>query len=112
MAALWNVPEINHWWLPNEEAYPSVVRSVRSFMEDRLYVDTKKRSQDQRELKGIFSEMTVKEEEETKPMELTPLSGEQPGDESLTCPTVPSVPSEMDIKPDGQPDPAEKGHIQ
>ncbi|KAL9131544.1 MAG: hypothetical protein Q9217_000558 [Psora testacea] len=63
MAALWGVPDINHWWLPNEEAYPSVVRSVRFLMDDRLNMDTKKRSQDQREIKGIFANLTIKDEE-------------------------------------------------
>lgn len=60
MAELWGVPEINHWWLPDDESYPAVVRSVRSFMENRLPLAARQsRSEDQRNIKGIFAQMTV-----------------------------------------------------
>ena len=62
MAALWNDPEIHHWWLPNEEAYPPVVRSVRSLMGDRLGdKDSGQRSKEQRDMRGIFAAMILKE---------------------------------------------------
>ena len=62
MAALWNDPEINHWWLPHEEEYPFVVRSVRSVMENRLGdMPTGQRSQEQRDMKGIFAALSIKD---------------------------------------------------
>ena len=62
MAAHWNDPEIHHWWLPNEEAYPSVVRSVRLLMGDRLRdKESGQRSQEQRDMRGIFAAMSLEE---------------------------------------------------
>lgn len=70
MANLWSIPEINVWWLPNDEGCPAVVRSIRSFMEDRLpQAASKVRSDDQRNIKAIFSRMTLKEEEELHMMD-------------------------------------------
>ena len=64
MAALWNLPEINHWWLPNDEDYPSVARNVRSVQDHRPddVISKGQRSQDQREIRGIFTRMSIKDE--------------------------------------------------
>ncbi|KAL8776857.1 MAG: hypothetical protein Q9213_008106 [Squamulea squamosa] len=35
LANLWGLPELRHWWLPNEEGYPSIIRSIRAFIDDR-----------------------------------------------------------------------------
>lgn len=60
MAEHWEIPEIDHWWLPNEEAYPPVIRSIRSLMENRLpQAASPSRSEDQRNIAGIFSSLTV-----------------------------------------------------
>ena len=67
MATLWNLPEINHWWLPNEEAYPSVVRSVRLLLEDRLGdIDPHQRSKKQRDMRGVFAEMSIQDASDTQ----------------------------------------------
>ena len=64
MASLWGLPEINnHWWIPDEQLCPSVVRSIRSCMGDRLpQVATRSRSEDQRNIKGIFPSLTIQDE--------------------------------------------------
>ena len=55
MAELWGIPEVNEWWLPDEGICPPVVRSVRSFMENRLpQAEGQSRSEDQRNIKGFF----------------------------------------------------------
>lgn len=62
MADEWGVPEVNDWWLPDENACPPVVRTVQAFMEDRLpQVEGQSRSEDQRNIKGIFSELSFHE---------------------------------------------------
>lgn len=62
MAALWNIPEINHWWLSNEEDYPLVVRNVRLVMEHSLEeADPRQRSQEQRDMVGIFTSLNLDE---------------------------------------------------
>lgn len=62
MAELWGIPEVNEWWLPDYGACPPVVRSVRSFMENRLpQAEGESRSEDQRNIKGIFSQLSLHE---------------------------------------------------
>lgn len=62
MAELWGIPEVNEWWLPDEGICPPVVRSVRSFMENRLpQAEGQSRSEDQRNIKGIFSQLSLHE---------------------------------------------------
>lgn len=60
MASLWGIPEIRHWWLPHDESYPQVVRSIRFCMEDRLpTAPNQPRSEDQRNIKSIFAHLSV-----------------------------------------------------
>lgn len=60
MADVWGIADIRHWWLPGDEACPPVVRSIHTFMEDRLTnVEGQPRSEDQRNIKGIFSQLSV-----------------------------------------------------
>lgn len=62
MAELWGIPEVNERWLPDEGTCPPVVRSVRSFMENRLpQAEGESRSEDQRNIKGIFSQLSLHE---------------------------------------------------
>lgn len=60
MASIWDLPEINQWWIPNEEGYPEVIRSIRECMGNRLpNAASHSRSEDQRNIKGIFSNLTI-----------------------------------------------------
>ena len=60
MAELWGIPEINDWWLPDGGTCPPVVRSVRSSIGNRLpYAESESRSEDQRNIKGIFSQVSL-----------------------------------------------------
>ena len=62
MAEVWGIPEVNEWWVPDEGTCPPVVRSVRSFMENRLpQAEGESRSEDQRNIKGIFSQLSFHE---------------------------------------------------
>ena len=62
MAELWGIPEINEWWLPDEGICPPVVRGVRSFLGNRLpHTEGESRSEDQRNIKGIFSQLSLHE---------------------------------------------------
>ena len=62
MAELWGIPEVNECWLPDKGACPPVVQSVRSFMGNRLpYAERESRSEDQRNIKGIFSKLGLHE---------------------------------------------------
>lgn len=60
LAQLWGLPEISHWWLPKDEGYPAIVRSIRAFMEDRsFHANSQAKSEDVRTLKAIFSKLSV-----------------------------------------------------
>ena len=62
MAELWGIPEINEWWLPDEGICPPVVRGVRSFLGNRLpHTEGESRSEDQHNIKGIFSQLSLHE---------------------------------------------------
>ncbi|KAL6717151.1 hypothetical protein ACLMJK_005066 [Lecanora helva] len=71
MADEWKIPELSRWWLPDESACPPVVRSVKAFMEDRMgdrmgdrqmQGGGPSRSEDQRNINGIFSKLSIGEE--------------------------------------------------
>lgn len=63
LAQLWGLPEISHWWLPNDEGYPAIVRSIRAFMEGRpLHANIQAKSEDVRTLKAIFSKLSVEDD--------------------------------------------------
>lgn len=64
VAQLWCLPEVCHWWLPNDEGYSSIVSSIREFMEYRSAGDSsgaggKTKSEDLRNLKAIFSKISM-----------------------------------------------------
>lgn len=62
MAELWGLPEVNEWWLPDEGTCPPVVRIIRSFTGNRLpHAERESRSEDQRNIKGIFSQLSLHE---------------------------------------------------
>ena len=69
MADEWGVPEVNEWWLPDESLCPQVVRSVRAFMEDRVpraEAEGQSRSEDQRNINGVFSRLSFRESPASK----------------------------------------------
>lgn len=61
MADLWDDPEIRHWWLPNEEGYPPIIRSIRSFTEERTSTTGGQPVKDDlRNLKGLLEKLDIK----------------------------------------------------
>ena len=63
MADEWQLPELKEWWLPDDGLCSPVVRSVKAFMEeDRLPGGEESRSEDQRNIHGIFSKLSVQED--------------------------------------------------
>ncbi len=67
MADEWGLPGVNDGWLPDESAIPPVVRSVKVFVEDRLpQAGRQSRSEDQRNIQGIFSKLSFTEDSQPK----------------------------------------------
>lgn len=58
LANLWGISELRHWWLPNEEGYPPIVRSIRAFIEDRTQdAGQQPKAEDVRTMKGLFDKL-------------------------------------------------------
>ena len=75
MAELWDIPEIHHWWLPNDEGYPPIIRSIREFIEDRTMKTRDQPSEDLREIKGILSKMTIDDSPRDSPESSSSVAG-------------------------------------
>lgn len=53
------MPELNHWWLPNDEGYPQIAREIRAMIEERSKVPRDGFREDVRDLKTLFWKMTL-----------------------------------------------------
>ncbi|KAL8775359.1 MAG: hypothetical protein Q9209_000367 [Squamulea sp. 1 TL-2023] len=73
LANLWGLPELRHWWLPNEEGYPSIIRSIRAFIEDRAGNQSK--AEDVKD----FSNQIIRKRKRKTPLE------EAPADDTSNC---------------------------
>lgn len=47
------------WWLPDDEACPPMIRSIKDFIKDRTLAPRDQVSDDLREMRGIFNTMTI-----------------------------------------------------
>jgi hypothetical protein len=59
MAALFQDQSCMQWWLPNDELYPPIIRSIRRFVEERTSEARDQHSEDLRDIKAIFSSMKI-----------------------------------------------------
>lgn len=58
MSETWGV-DVTTWWLPNDEGYPQVVRSIREFIEYRARVPADDISAHVRDMSGIFRSLEL-----------------------------------------------------
>ena len=63
MAATWQIPEITHWWLPNDEGYLDVVREVRALTEERTNHPRDQYRESVRDMKSIFGKLRLDDTE-------------------------------------------------
>ena len=63
MAEIWGLPEVCRWWLRDDEGCPPIVRSIRTFMEDRsLHPRGQAKSEDVRNMKALLSDLSIDED--------------------------------------------------
>ena len=62
MAGLWGLPEVREWWLPSDESYPRILRSIRSFVEERATQPRDSPSSDVHNMHGIFKAMKLNDD--------------------------------------------------
>jgi hypothetical protein len=48
-----------HWWLPNDEDYPPIIRSIRNFVEERTSKAKNLPAEDLRDMKAIFASLKL-----------------------------------------------------
>lgn len=58
MSETWGV-DVTHWWLPHEEGYPQVVRSIREFIDYRARLPADEMSAHVRDMSGIFGALDI-----------------------------------------------------
>lgn len=63
MAEMWCLPEINHWWLPNEEGFSPLLREIRAFSEQRTSLQIDQSTEKLRDIRAVFSGLSVQKQE-------------------------------------------------
>ncbi|KAF2145208.1 uncharacterized protein K452DRAFT_244963 [Aplosporella prunicola CBS 121167] len=61
MSETWNA-DVSRWWLPEDEGYPPIIKSIRGFIEDRTVNPSDQEKQDLRDMKGLFNELSLGED--------------------------------------------------
>ncbi|KAJ5133377.1 hypothetical protein N7448_001594 [Penicillium atrosanguineum] len=64
LAAIWQLPEVHHWWLPNDEGYTEIIREIRSMSEERLNQPRDEHRENVRDMKGLFWKLSVDDQED------------------------------------------------
>jgi hypothetical protein len=59
MADMWKQPEIAHWWLPNDEGYPDIVREIREWTNERTTASVDPYREAIRDIKFIFGRLNL-----------------------------------------------------
>jgi hypothetical protein len=67
MADLFRDRSCMHWWLPNDEAYPPIIRSIRKFVEERTSPAKNLPAEDLRDMKAIFASLKLDDTEASDP---------------------------------------------
>ncbi|PVH85998.1 hypothetical protein DL98DRAFT_408223 [Cadophora sp. DSE1049] len=67
MADLFQDRSCMHWWLPNDEHYPPIVRSIRKFVEERTSQAKNEPAEDLRDMKAIFASLKLKDDSSSFP---------------------------------------------
>ncbi|KAL4917300.1 hypothetical protein BDW62DRAFT_184158 [Aspergillus aurantiobrunneus] len=68
LAAIWQLPGLNHWWLPDDKGYPALIREVREMTEERTNNPRDDYRESVRDMKAVFGKLNLDEtESETSP---------------------------------------------
>ncbi|KAK0128959.1 hypothetical protein ONS95_000902 [Cadophora gregata] len=67
MADLFQDRSCMHWWLPNDENYPPIVRSIRKFVEERTSQAKNEPAEDLRDMKAIFASLKLNDDDSSFP---------------------------------------------
>jgi hypothetical protein len=65
--------EHSDWWLPNDESCPPIIRSIKDFIHERTTAPKDQTSEDLREMRGIFSTLTISDSPPSENLSHTPI---------------------------------------
>ncbi|MCJ1387347.1 hypothetical protein MMC18_000190 [Xylographa bjoerkii] len=96
IAELWNLPEIEHWWLPNEEGYPPIIKSIRAFIEERTRAPRDQGSEDVRNMKGMLAKLGIDESPKDSPESSSSVAASIPASTYEPMPSFEQVGEQVD----------------
>ncbi|KAJ5353548.1 hypothetical protein N7541_006112 [Penicillium brevicompactum] len=64
LSAIWHAPEVNHWWLPNEEGYTNIVREIRELTAERSAQPRDELRENVRDMKTLFGRLNMNDFED------------------------------------------------
>ncbi|KAJ5320075.1 hypothetical protein N7508_000358, partial [Penicillium antarcticum] len=67
LAAIWQTPDLEHWWLPNEEGYTDIIREIRAMTAERLSQPRDELRENVRDMKYMFRGMNLDGREDDSP---------------------------------------------
>ncbi|KAF2264017.1 hypothetical protein CC78DRAFT_580757 [Lojkania enalia] len=67
--------EHSDWWLPDDEQCPPIIRSIKDFIQERTMAPKDQTSEDLREMRGIFSTLTITDSPPSDNSGHTPIQG-------------------------------------
>ncbi|KAI9800846.1 MAG: hypothetical protein M1825_003629 [Sarcosagium campestre] len=59
LAMMWEEPDVLDWWLPNRESCPTIIQSIRSFVDSRSREPQDVPSRDLKRMKALFSALDL-----------------------------------------------------
>ncbi|KAF9893872.1 hypothetical protein FE257_010042 [Aspergillus nanangensis] len=63
LATVFQLPELNHWWLPNDEGYPEIFRDVRTMTEERTTNPRDDFRESVRDMRSLFWNISLDDTE-------------------------------------------------
>ena len=67
LAEQWGDSSIKEWWLPDGEGQPPLIRSIRSFIEERTVKPQNQAGEDIRAMKAMLSKMSLNDSPKDSP---------------------------------------------
>ncbi|KAJ5542365.1 hypothetical protein N7535_004785, partial [Penicillium sp. DV-2018c] len=66
LATIWQLPEINQWWLPNGEGCTDIIREIRSLTDERSTQPRDELRENVRDMKSVLGRMNLNDHEDNK----------------------------------------------
>ncbi|KAJ5112495.1 hypothetical protein N7532_000540 [Penicillium argentinense] len=64
LGAIWQIPELEHWWLPNDEGYYDIIREIRALSAERMSQPRDDFRENVRDMKSLFWKLSVDDQNE------------------------------------------------